>query len=199
MKQKNRANIFTISFNPDVPRHALAIDSLNALGRKKSDFLSRLIEVAAKNPEVFQMVLSSGESSVPPDMANRLSSLYIEETTNQTRLRKKEKKNTEHQTKQTSSPSAESKDVKFNKHSSKPETAKLASDTDMVKHTVLEASVHEEGPQKESNVAFGSEPVETVEAIDASDSIPDELKRSFLENLTYFDDLSGDEEDEDDW
>ena len=40
-------------------------------------------------------------------------------------------------------------------------------------------------------------PVKPVETIDDSDDIPDELKKTFLENLMYFDDLGDDEEDDD--
>ena len=92
MKQKNRANIFTISFKPDVPRHALAMDALNTLGRRKADFLSRLIEAAARNPEAFQMVLSSGVPAIEPGMADKLSSLYKDRTNYQECSRKKETK-----------------------------------------------------------------------------------------------------------
>lgn len=55
-ENKKRRNIFTIGFNRDIPRHALAVDTLERLGRRKADFIARLIEVAVRNPEAFPFI-----------------------------------------------------------------------------------------------------------------------------------------------
>lgn len=185
MKQKNRANIFTISFKPDVPRHALAMDALNTLGRRKADFLSRLIEAAARNPEAFQMVLSSGVPPIEPGMADKLSSLYKDRPNYQECSRKKETKISKPQPSVISPPMPEEVKEKAVEPMPSPEPEKSTADP------VSPVPTERQKPK----------PVKPVETIDDSDDIPDELKKTFLENLMYFDDLGDDEEDgdEDNW
>lgn len=56
MNGKKNPSIFTLSFNMRNPRHVLAAKTLNAMGRKKAEFLSALIEAAAKHPEAFGFI-----------------------------------------------------------------------------------------------------------------------------------------------
>lgn len=186
MSGKKNPSIFTLSFNPEIPRHVLATETLNVLGRKKSEFLAALIEAAATHPEAFGLVcraagdgrdgtVHEGDMSDAGFLVSMMEGAGFRRV-NQPRGQARPRRAAD----------------------TRMEGAAPGKEPAAGQGGILpagEAGHIEEYGQKPAPAAEGA--VQAVQGSneDSPGEIPEELRGSFLANLQYFDELGEDDED----